>query len=116
PGAAPGTNDSHDPPTARARRPAVRGMAQQAGQDEVLRLARLLDRSLGFSSAAEALSLARRPVGRTSRSVLEGLRPAEFHEKRVWWQNGKAARRGRQGSGEVEAVGLFDPEHARFER
>src|ERR1019366_1320321 len=59
---------------------------------------------------------ARLRVGQTSRSVLEGLRPAEFHEKRVWWQNGKAARRGRQGSGEVEAVGLFDPEHARFER
>jgi len=28
----------------------------------------------------------------------------------------KAARRGRQDSGEVETVGLFGPEHARFER
>jgi len=31
-------------------------------------------------------------------------------------QNGKAARRGWQRSGEVETVRLFDPEHARFER
>jgi hypothetical protein len=53
---------------------------------------------------------------RFSSSVREGLRPAEFHEKQAEWQNGKAARRGRQRSGEVEAVRLFDPEHARFER
>jgi hypothetical protein len=47
-------------------------------------------------------------------SVGEGLRPAKFHEKGIerLWQKGKAAQRDRCGSGAVEAVGLFDPEHA----
>jgi len=46
--------------------------------------------------------------------VSQGLRPAKLHEnKRELQQNGKGTeRRGRYGSGEVETVGLSDPERA----